>query len=165
MQDIISYIPQNIFITDESVEQNIAFGIPNKLINKTKIIQSAKKANIHNFIKTKPNQYKTNLGERGISLSGGQIQRIGIARALYKQPKFIIFDEATSALDSNTEKKILDSIYSLGDEITIIMIAHRLNTIIKCDRVIELEGGKIKSIMNKNQILEKIKMKNYKINI
>ncbi len=156
LQDIISYVPQNIFITDASVEENIAFGITSKFINKTKVIQSAKKARIHNFIKTKPEEYKTKLGERGINLSGGQIQRIGIARALYKEPKFIIFDEASSALDSNTEKKVLDSIYSLKEDITIIMIAHRLNTIINCDRVIELENGKIKSILNKKQILEKI---------
>ncbi len=161
MQDVISYVPQNIFITDASVEENIAFGITSKFIDKTKVIQSAKKARIHDFIKTKTEEYKTKLGERGINLSGGQIQRIGIARALYKDPKFIIFDEASSALDINTEKKILDSIYSLNKSITIIMIAHRLNTIINCDRVIELENGKIKSILNKKQILEKI---NYEAN-
>ena len=161
LQDIISYVPQNIFITDASVEENIAFGITNKFIDKTKVIKSAKEARIHDFIKNKPEEYKTKLGERGINLSGGQIQRIGIARALYKEPKFIIFDEASSALDSNTEKKILDSIYSLNKDITIIMIAHRLNTIINCDRVIELENGKIKSILNKKQILEKI---NYEAN-
>ena len=94
------------------------------------------------------------MGERGIKLSGGQIQRIGIARALYKESKIIVFDEATSALDNETELEVINSIKSLKKDFTIFMIAHRLNSLKNCDRIIEIESGKIKTISSTNEIID-----------
>ena len=142
----LTYVPQNIFLTDNSIKENIAFGIPLNHINMDEVIQCAKQANIHDFINNNSSGYETFVGERGIKLSGGQIQRIGIARALYKKSKFIIFDEATSSLDYETEQKVINSIRRINKSCTIIMIAHRLNTLENCDKVVEIESGQIKTI-------------------
>lgn len=142
----LTYVPQNIFLTDNSIKENIAFGIPINQINMDEVINCAKQANIHDFINSNSSGYETFVGERGIKLSGGQIQRIAIARALYKKSKFIIFDEATSSLDYETEKKVIDSIKKINKSCTIIMIAHRLNTLENCDKIIEIESGNIKTI-------------------
>ncbi len=143
-QRAIGYVPQNIYITDESVECNIAFESDLNIIDNKRIEEVAKIAQIHDFIINElPNQYKTKVGDRGIRLSGGQKQRLGIARALYKNPKFLILDEATSALDNITEKKLMKNIYKLNKEITIIIIAHRLTTLENCDKIFLLEEGKI----------------------
>ncbi len=145
-QKSIGYVPQNIYLSDDSVESNIAFGLDSKYINKDTVEKASKIANLHNFvIEELPNQYKTIIGERGIRLSGGQRQRIGIARALYHNPQVLILDEATSALDNQTEIAVMDALDNLSENITVIMIAHRLTTVKKCDKIFLLEDGKIKN--------------------
>ena len=139
----IAHVPQNIYLADSSIAENIAFGVPKKLISMSLIKESAKKAQIHNFIENLKNGYSTFVGERGVKLSGGQKQRIGIARAIYKKSKILVFDEATSALDNETELATIEAIEGLNKDLTIIMIAHRLSTLRNCDRIINLKNGKI----------------------
>lgn len=136
----IAHVPQNIFLLDASIEENIAFG--QKEIDINLVINAAKKARIAEYIESLPNQYKTNVGERGVRLSGGQRQRIGIARALYKQSSLIVLDEATSALDNKTEYEIMESIKAL-DNVTVIIVAHRFSTLKDCHQIYELRDGKI----------------------
>jgi ABC-type multidrug transport system fused ATPase/permease subunit len=144
-QKTIGYVPQNIFLSDDTIASNIAFGINNENINQEAVEQAAKKAAIHEFIVNElPQKYKTIIGERGIRLSGGERQRIGIARALYSNPSVVIFDEATNALDNKTEKKVTDAISKIGNNCTIILIAHRLETVKNCDMIYLLEKGEIK---------------------
>lgn len=137
-QSIIAHVPQMIFLTDSSVAENIAFGVDSGKIDMAKVRDSARKAQLSNLIESWPSGYETPVGERGIKLSGGQRQRIGIARALYKQAQLIIFDEATSALDNETEDAVMQSIESLGSDLTILLIAHRLTTLRSCDEIVEL---------------------------
>jgi ABC-type bacteriocin/lantibiotic exporter with double-glycine peptidase domain len=145
-QKIIGYVPQQIYIADDTVSANIAYGIPPESVNKAAIKRSAKIANIHEFItKELKDGYKTILGERGKKLSGGQRQRIGIARALYNAPSILILDEATSALDNITERAVMNKINNLNKKITIIHIAHRLSTVRHCDQIYVLEKGQIKA--------------------
>ena len=144
-QSSIGYVPQNIFLADDSMAANIAFGIVKENINQDAIEKASKIANLHDFVVDElPEKYQTKIGERGVRLSGGQRQRIGIARALYHNPKILILDEATSALDNQTEKAVMDAINNLKKNITIILIAHRLNTVKRCDKVFLLEKGLIK---------------------
>jgi ABC-type multidrug transport system fused ATPase/permease subunit len=143
-QKQIGYVPQDIFLTDESVTRNIAFGIVDSEINKDAVINAAKVANLHEFITNElPDSYDTVVGERGVRISGGQKQRIGIARALYHDPDVLILDEATSALDGVTEDAIMQAINNLSHQKTIIMIAHRLTTLQECDEIFVLEQGEI----------------------
>ncbi|MBS7231927.1 ABC transporter ATP-binding protein [Flavobacterium psychroterrae] len=145
----IAHVPQIVFLADNTIESNIAFGIPTELIDKNRVRRAAEQAQLAEIIDSWPLKYDTRVGERGVQLSGGQCQRIGIARALYKEASLIILDEATSALDSKTEKEVLDSIENLSKDITILVIAHRLNTLGFCTEVIELDkGGIIKSSLN-----------------
>ena len=140
----IGYVPQHIHLNDDSIAANIAFGVDFKNINYQSVEKAAKAANLHEFVENKlPGKYQTIIGEQGVRLSGGQRQRIGIARALYHNPKVLIFDEATSALDNQTEETIIKELYNLRKDITIIMIAHRLNTLKDCDIIFKLENGKI----------------------
>jgi ABC-type multidrug transport system fused ATPase/permease subunit len=139
----VAYVPQQIYLSDSSLAVNIAFGIPEKAIDQAQVRRVAKLAQIDGFIEGLPAGYDTCLGERGIRLSGGQRQRIGIARALYKNASVIVFDEATSALDNATEREVMDAIDGLGGQFTIILIAHRLSTLERCDLVIELERGHV----------------------
>lgn len=140
----IGYVPQSIFLIDDTIEANIAFGIPRNLINKSAVENAAKIANLLDFINNDlPDKFQTKVGERGIMLSGGQRQRIGIARALYYSPSLLILDEATSALDNITEREVMNAISTIAKSITIIIIAHRLTTIKKCDQIYLLEKGKI----------------------
>tara|TARA_R110000787_G_scaffold242588_1_gene348634 strand:+ start:2889 stop:4640 length:1752 start_codon:yes stop_codon:yes gene_type:complete len=147
-QKNISHVPQSVFLADSSIEKNIAFGVPEELIDKNKVISAAKQAQLADIIESWPDKFQTRVGERGVQLSGGQCQRIGIARALYKNAKLIVLDEATSALDVETEKEVLASIQALSNDITIIMIAHRLNTLSFCDEIIELGQGGVVKITN-----------------
>jgi ABC-type bacteriocin/lantibiotic exporter with double-glycine peptidase domain len=140
-QKLIAHVPQSIFITDNSIAENIAFGIEKSEINYEKLYRAATDAQIADFINTLPNQYSTVVGERGSKLSGGQRQRIGIARALYKNAKILIFDEATSALDNNTEEDVMSAINDLKRDLTIIIVAHRVTTLLNCDVVYELKDG------------------------
>ena len=138
----IGYIPQSIYLFDGSVEENVAFGYE---IDKQKVEKCLKQANIWEFLKGK-NGAQTLVGEGGIQLSGGQKQRIGIARALYNDPEILVLDEATSALDDETEAKIMDEIYNVVQNKTLLIIAHRLSTTERCDKKIRLEKGKIVEI-------------------
>lgn len=140
----IAHVPQAIFLADSTIEENIAFGIPKEQIDTARVRTAARQAQIADLIASWPKQYQTPVGERGIRLSGGQRQRIGIARALYKQADVIIFDEATSALDNETEQAVMQAIEGLADDLTIIIIAHRLTTLKNCTLLVELSQGKIK---------------------
>jgi ABC-type multidrug transport system fused ATPase/permease subunit len=142
----ISHVPQSIYLTDNTIAENIAFGVDKSQINILKVKQVAKQAQISSTIESLPNQYQTLIGERGIRLSGGQRQRIGIARALYKEASVIIFDEATSALDSETERELMEEIEKINNDITLIIIAHRMTTLNFCNQIYELKNGHIKEI-------------------
>jgi ATP-binding cassette, subfamily B, bacterial PglK len=142
-QKNIGYVPQNIYLTDDTIERNIAFSEFENTIDTEQVTKAAKMANLDVFINTLPEKYKTFVGERGIRLSGGQRQRIGIARAIYHNPKVLVFDEATSSLDGITENAIMDAIQNLSHKKTIIIIAHRLSTLIECDIIHMLANGKI----------------------
>jgi len=135
----IGYIPQSIYLFDGTIGENVAYGSE---MGEEKIKVALQKANIWDFLLTKEG-INTKVGEGGIQLSGGQQQRVGIARALYNDPEILVLDEATSALDNETEKKIMDEIYSASENKTLIVIAHRLSTVERCDRTIKIENGKI----------------------
>ena len=139
----IAHVPQSIYLADATIAENIAFGVPKDKIDLDQVRRAAKQANIAEFIESNPEGYNAFVGERGIWLSGGQRQRIGIARALYKQAKVLIFDEATSSLDSETERGVMEAIKGLGEDLTIIIIAHRLSTLENCDQIIEFGQGRI----------------------
>ncbi len=143
-QKLVGYVPQKIFIVDDTIASNIAFGTPKQEIDMSRVVEAAKKADLHSYVASKlDEQYDTIVGESGVRLSGGQRQRIGIARALYNNPQVLIFDEATSALDNRTEANVMNAIYNMKGERTIIMIAHRLSTIRNCDQILWLESGKM----------------------
>jgi ATP-binding cassette subfamily B protein len=139
----IAHVPQSIYLADSSIAENIAFGIPSDLIDRSRVRLAAQQAQIASFIESSPDGYDSFVGERGIRLSGGQRQRLGIARALYKQAQVLILDEATSALDNDTEQAVMDAINQLDRNLTLVMIAHRLSTVAKCDRVIRLDHGRV----------------------
>jgi ABC-type bacteriocin/lantibiotic exporter with double-glycine peptidase domain len=144
-QQSIGYVPQQIFLFDDTIASNIAFGVDSKSIDQSAIEKAAKIANIHEFIVNDlPLKYNTLIGERGIRLSGGQRQRLGIARALYHNPKVLILDEATNALDIRTEQLVIEEIKKLREDRTMIMITHRLNSIKDCDKIIVIDKGEIK---------------------
>ncbi len=140
----IGYIPQMIFMLDDTIRRNIAFGIPDEEIDEQRVWEVLEEAQLEEFVRSLPEGLGTGIGERGIRLSGGQRQRIGIARALYHDPEILILDEATSALDNDTEKAIMDSINRFQGRKTLIIIAHRLQTIEKCDLVYRVENGQAK---------------------
>ena len=143
-QKNIGYVPQDIFLIDSDISSNIAFCCHEKDVDMKKVIRASKIANLHNFVTDElPKQYQTKVGERGVRLSGGQRQRIGIARALYHNPQVLILDEATSALDNQTEEVVMDAVNNINKNITIILIAHRLNTVKNCDIIFKLEKGQL----------------------
>ena len=125
------------------IKSNIAFGLEEIDIDEDKIISACKQAQLLDFVLTLPKGLETVVGEKGVQLSGGQKQRIAIARALYLDPKILVLDEATSSLDGLTEKKIMESIYKLASDITVLIIAHRLNTVKECDIIYYMDEGKI----------------------
>lgn len=138
----IGYIPQMIFMLDDTIRNNVAFGVPREKIDEDRLWEVLKEAQLDEFIRTLPEGLDTGIGERGIRLSGGQRQRISIARALYHDPEVLVLDEATSALDNDTEAAIMESINRLHGRKTLIIIAHRLQTIEKCDLVYRVENGR-----------------------
>lgn len=144
-QKLISYVPQDIYLQDDTIANNIAFGIDESSIKYERLKKVSKIANLDEFVNKLPKRYETIIGEKGISLSGGQLQRIGIARALYNQKKILILDEATSALDNKTEKLVIDSMIADSNQLTILMVAHRLDSLKYCNKIIEIDNGKIKS--------------------
>jgi len=142
-QNLIGYIPQSIFLMDDTIERNIAFGLPDDQIDKQKLDQAIKTAQLSELIEQLPEGIHTFVGENGVRLSGGQRQRIGIARALYYEREILVLDEATSALDNETESLIGEALRELGRTKTMIVIAHRLTTVEHCDRIYEMSNGEI----------------------
>lgn len=142
-QDLLGFVPQSIFLSEGSIAENVAFGIPADEINYNQVMRAVDLAHLTELVNELPEGIHTKVGERGVQLSGGQRQRIGIARALYNEADVLIFDEATSALDGITEKIIMDAIHEFTGKKTIIMIAHRLKTVQKCDTIYLMEKGKI----------------------
>ena len=155
-RNTISYVPQNIFLLDASISENIAFGIQKNKIDYKKVKLASDKAQLTNFVNELEDGFNTKVGEQGLKLSGGQRQRIAIARSLYKDSQIIILDEATSALDQKTEKLVMDSIKSLNEDLTIIVIAHRLTTLRFCNKLYEVKNKKIIEYENPSIYLKKM---------
>lgn len=154
-QRAVGYVPQQIYLTDDSMAANIAFGVKPSDIDWDALYRAARIANLHDFVMNDlPAQYYTTVGERGVRLSGGQRQRIGIARALYHRPQILILDEATSALDNLTEQAVMEAINKLNNDITVIIIAHRLSTVRLCDQIVMLDKGEIKGKGTFSQLME-----------
>jgi len=151
----VGYVPQDIYLSDDSVLRNIAFGIDDEKIDRGAVVEAARKANLHDFVMNElPEQYDTQLGEKGVKLSGGQRQRIGLARALYHDPSVLVLDEATSALDSVTEHSVMEEIRGINHRKTIIMIAHRLDTVRHCDQIFVLSQGQLVCRGNYEQLMD-----------
>jgi ATP-binding cassette subfamily C protein len=161
-QKQIGYIPQHIFLADNSIRNNIAFGIPEHEIDDANVWQAIKLAQLDTLMKELPEGIQTQIGERGVRFSGGQRQRIGIARALYHNPAILVMDEATSALDNITEKNIVQEIEALKGSRTIIVIAHRLTTVMNSDNIFFMENGLIADtgtyyeLITKNEAFKKM---------
>ena len=153
-QRTIAHVPQSIYLADTSIAENIAFGVPRDAIDMERVRLVARQAHIADFIESEPAAYAVVVGERGIRLSGGQRQRIGIARALYKQASVLVFDEATSALDNATEQSVMETIEGLSHDLTILLVAHRLTTVQRCDIVVELEHGRVVAEGTYSHLLE-----------
>ncbi len=154
-QNLLGYVPQTIFLTDDTLERNIAFGVPDHLIDQEKLQRAIEMAQLKDVVEQLPNGIQTLVGERGILLSGGQRQRVGIARVLYHQREILVFDEATAALDNETEHLVTEATKALSGSKTIIIIAHRLSTIEHCDRIYQIGQGKVlKSGSYKEVVLE-----------
>ncbi len=154
-QRSIAHVPQSIYLADSTLAENIAFGVPPAAIDLDRVQQAARHAQIADFIESNSEGYQAYVGERGIRLSGGQRQRIGIARALYKKATLLVFDEATSALDNTTEQSVVDAIEALSSDLTVLLIAHRLTTVRRCDIIVELENGRVVAHGTYEQLLER----------
>jgi HlyD family secretion protein len=139
----IAYVPQNIFLLDSSIAQNIAFGILQNAIDWPRMVQAARLAQLEDFIASLPEGYGHRVGERGIRLSGGQRQKIGIARALYREASVLLMDEATTALDGLTEAELMSALGGLRGRCTIVLIAQRMSAVRSCDSIFQLDNGKI----------------------
>ena len=150
----VGYVPQSIYLLDSSIAENIAFGVEPTDIDPTRLASACKAASIDTFIENLPNGYQTEVGERGVRLSGGQCQRIGIARALYQNPEVVVFDEATSALDSMTESQVLEALDRLKGVKTLLVIAHRLNTVWDFDEIFVLDQGQLVGRGTSRELLE-----------
>ncbi|QJW84100.1 ABC transporter ATP-binding protein [Ramlibacter terrae] len=151
----IAHVPQSIYLSDATIAENIAFGLPPAKIDQARLQRAAATAQIHEHIRGLPDGYATVVGERGARLSGGQRQRIGIARALYKQADVLVLDEATSALDDDTEARLMDALIEVARETTVIMIAHRLTTMKRCDRIVHLERGRVQRLSTYGELMAK----------
>lgn len=139
----IGYIAQNIYLTDDPIRDNVAFGVNRENIDDKRVWEVLEEAQLKEFVESLPEGLDTSIGERGVRISGGQRQRLGIARALYHNPEILVFDEATSALDTETETAIMEAIDKFHGKKTLIIIAHRLRTIENCDLIFRVENGKI----------------------
>lgn len=151
----VSYVPQEVYLIDATIAENIAYGVPSQDIDQQALERASRMANIYNFIVNEcPNGFNTQVGEKGARISGGQRQRLGIARALYSDPPIVIFDEATSALDSGTERVIVDAIDKIAHKKTIIMIAHRMQTIQQSDCIVFLDKGAVAGVGTYDELLK-----------
>jgi ATP-binding cassette subfamily B protein len=139
----IAHVPQHIYLADATIAENIALGVHPDEINHQRVRHAAKQAQLADFIEAGRSGYQTQVGERGVQLSGGQRQRIGIARALYKKADVLVFDEASSALDTRTESAVMNAVGQIDPDITIFLIAHRVQTLLECDLIIKLDEGRI----------------------
>ena len=157
LHSLIAHVPQNIYLADASISENIAFGIDQNKIDIPLVERVADEALVKKFLDDQGSNLDSGVGERGIKLSGGQRQRIGIARALYKRSGLIIFDEATSSLDEQTETEIMDTIYNLDNELTIVLVAHRISTLKRCDEIYEMKKGSLKLIGTYDDLLSHVK--------
>jgi len=162
-QKTLGYVPQSIYLTDDTIAANIAFGVQKDQLDMAAIERAARASALHEFVVTElPKGYETNVGERGVRLSGGQRQRIGIARALYRNPSLLIMDEATSALDNITERVVMEAVENIRTNTTIILIAHRLSTVMNCDHIYVMERGTLvgfgtyEELMAKNKIFQRM---------
>jgi ABC-type multidrug transport system fused ATPase/permease subunit len=142
-QSRIAYVPQNIVLLDTTIASNVALGIPGAMIDRTRLLEAARLAQLDEYVGTLPGGYEHSVGERGVKLSGGQRQRIGIARALYTDASVLILDEATNSLDGLTEQELMTTLLQLRGRYTIVLVAHRLSTVRACDVIFELDQGKI----------------------
>jgi len=142
-QDQIGYVPQSVFLTDDTLRNNVAFGIPSAQIDQEAVTRAIQAAQLDTFVASQSLGLDTVVGERGVRLSGGQLQRIGIARALYHDPQVLVLDEATSALDTLTEKSVMDSVEALQGSKTLLIVAHRLSTVKHCSRLYQLDRGRV----------------------
>ena len=156
-QNSIGFVAQAIFLSEGSIAENVAFGLSKNQINLKHVENALKLANLEEFVKDLKNGVHTKVGERGVQLSGGQRQRIGIARALYHKAEVLVFDEATSSLDGITEKMIMQAVHKFSDEKTIIMIAHLLKTVEKCDQIFFIDEGKVADQGTFQELIEKNK--------
>jgi ABC-type multidrug transport system fused ATPase/permease subunit len=150
----ISHVPQTVYLADSSFAENIAFGLEPEQIDMERVRNAARQAQIADFIESSPQGYRGLVGERGVRLSGGQRQRIGIARALYRRAQLLVFDEATNALDNSTEQAVVESIDSLGGELTVVIVAHRVTTLRNCDQIIELGAGEVRRVGTYRELIE-----------
>lgn len=153
-QQAIAHVPQSIYLADTTLAENIAFGVPRDAVDMDRLREVAHQAQIADFIESRPGAYDAFVGERGISLSGGELQRIGIARALYRQASVLVLDEATSALDNTTEQAVMEAIEGLRPRVTVLLVAHRLSTLRGCDTILELEHGRVVAQGSYDQLLE-----------
>ncbi len=154
-QDLLGFVPQSIFLSEGSIAENIAFGLPVNDIDMNQVMNAVALAHLTELVEDLPDGVNTKVGERGVQLSGGQRQRIGIARALYNRAEVLVFDEATSALDGITEKIVMDAIHDFSGQKTIIMIAHRLKTVQKCDIIYLMDQGELVDQGTYQELLEK----------
>lgn len=152
-QDQIGYVSQSIYLTDDTLTRNVAFGIPDAQIDHAAVARAIEAAQLSEFVASLPLKLETVAGERGVRLSGGQLQRIGIARALYHDPAVLVLDEATSALDAETEREVMNAVMALQREKTILVVAHRISTIKRCDRLYRLEDGCIAQVGTPEELL------------
>ena len=134
----VGYVPQDIFLIEDTIKNNITFGINEKDIDISSLHEASKKAQIFDYIQSLPKNFDTIIGERGLNLSAGQKQRLGIARALYRKPELLILDESTSSLDFDTEEKFINDVFSYSDDKTIIFISHKASALKKCDKIYDL---------------------------
>jgi ATP-binding cassette subfamily B protein len=153
-QASIAHVPQAVYLSDASIEENIAFGCDTNYVDRRLVIDAACKAQLGEFISSLPAGYDTLVGERGVRLSGGQRQRIGLARALYKRAAVLVLDEATSALDAGTEQAVMQAVNDLGESVTVLMVAHRVTSLRNCDRIVELRAGNVWRSGSYEEIIE-----------
>jgi ATP-binding cassette, subfamily B, bacterial PglK len=152
-QRLIGYVPQDPYLLDDSLRRNIAFGVPDSVIDEQRVARACSLAQLDEFVRQLPDGVETVIGEDGVRLSGGQRQRVAIARALYQDPAVLVFDEATAALDNQTEREVTRAIAALHGQRTLIVIAHRLTTVESCDRLIFLQEGRVAAIGRYDELL------------